>query len=196
MSQTELAERAGVAPSTVVVAESGHRQPQGRTLRKLADALDVTVADLLEDEVEAETPPKAEAPSSTGGKGAITPVAEQTLFEHVNMLKAAADKWQLFIKKEYFDLRGMDREDLEAIGRADLHIAIVHGRHAAAIKREATDEQREILEQASQRLHDTINTFWGAAEPYLTVTDLAAARALREELKQLSANDAAGSRAG
>ena len=63
MSQTELAERAGVAPSTIVVAESGHRQPQGRTLRKLADALDVTVADLLEDEVEAETTPKASARS-------------------------------------------------------------------------------------------------------------------------------------
>ena len=63
LSQTELAERAGVAPSTIVVAESGYRQPQGRTLRKLADALDVTVADLLEDEVEAETPPKAPARS-------------------------------------------------------------------------------------------------------------------------------------
>jgi hypothetical protein len=167
----------------------------------LADALDVTVADLLEDEVEAETPPKAAAPSSTGGKGAITPVAEQTLFEHVNMLKAAADKWQAFTDKKYYvlkddDLKGMDLEDLEATDRADLHIVIVHGRHAAAIKHEATDEQREILEQAERRLLGTINTFWSKAEPYLTVTDLAAVRAEREGWDRVSSIDAAGSRAG
>ena len=192
LSQTKLAARADVNPATVNQIEGGKRTASPATLHKLADALDVSLYELLEGEVA----PKAEAPSSSGGKGAITSVAEQTLFEHVNMLKAAANKWQLFIDREYYDLKSMDLKVLGAINTTDLNIVIVHSRHAAAIKRKATDEQRELLEQASQRLLDTINTFWSAAEPYLTVTDLATVRAQREELKQASASDPAGSQAG
>ncbi len=55
LSQEELAKTSGVSPATVVQAELGKRQPQGRTLRKLAAALDVEVADLIEEE-EAEAP--------------------------------------------------------------------------------------------------------------------------------------------
>ncbi len=58
MSQEELAKASGVSPATVVQVELGNRQPQGRTLRKLAAALDVEVADLIEEE-EAEAPKAA-----------------------------------------------------------------------------------------------------------------------------------------
>ncbi len=62
LSQRELAKRANVSPATVYEVEVGRRpQPRGSTLRKLADALDVTVADLLEEmpnpKVEASEPP-------------------------------------------------------------------------------------------------------------------------------------------
>jgi len=53
LSQEELAKAADVSPATVVQVELGHRQPQGRTLRKLAGALGVEVADLIEEEVTA-----------------------------------------------------------------------------------------------------------------------------------------------
>jgi transcriptional regulator with XRE-family HTH domain len=45
-----LAERAGVAPSTVYEAETGRRTPELESLKKIAAALGVKVADLLEEE--------------------------------------------------------------------------------------------------------------------------------------------------
>lgn len=46
-SQPELAERSGVGQGAISDIERGKRKPQGRTLRKLAGALSVEVADLL-----------------------------------------------------------------------------------------------------------------------------------------------------
>jgi transcriptional regulator with XRE-family HTH domain len=53
-NQTELAYHAGLAPSVISQIENGKRDPTARTLRKLAEALSVEVADLF--------PKKAQAP--------------------------------------------------------------------------------------------------------------------------------------
>ncbi len=50
LSQAKLAARAGLDPSTVNQIERGVREASPPTLRKLADALDVSIADLLESE--------------------------------------------------------------------------------------------------------------------------------------------------
>jgi transcriptional regulator with XRE-family HTH domain len=47
LSQPELSELSGVAQGTISDLELGKRKPRGRTLRKLAQALGVQVADLL-----------------------------------------------------------------------------------------------------------------------------------------------------
>jgi transcriptional regulator with XRE-family HTH domain len=47
LSQPELSELSGVAQGTISDIELGKRKPRGRTLRKLAQALGVQVADLL-----------------------------------------------------------------------------------------------------------------------------------------------------
>jgi transcriptional regulator with XRE-family HTH domain len=52
-NQTELAYHAGLAPSVISQIENGKRDPSARTLRKLADALEVEVGDLF---------PKAQVP--------------------------------------------------------------------------------------------------------------------------------------
>jgi transcriptional regulator with XRE-family HTH domain len=52
-NQTELAYHAGLAPSVISEIENGKRDPSARTLRKLAEALEVDVADLF---------PKGQAP--------------------------------------------------------------------------------------------------------------------------------------
>ncbi len=57
MTQVELAGLAGVSAFTVTEIETGRREPRGSTLRKLATALDVEVADFF---------PKAEAPQTRG----------------------------------------------------------------------------------------------------------------------------------
>lgn len=49
LSQARLAARAGLDPSTVNQIERGAREASPATLRKLADALDVGIADLLEE---------------------------------------------------------------------------------------------------------------------------------------------------
>ena len=50
MTQLELAKKSGVAQSTIAQLESGVRKtPHPGTLRKLADALDVSPYELLED---------------------------------------------------------------------------------------------------------------------------------------------------
>ncbi len=60
LSQARLAARAGLDPSTVNQIERGARAASPATLYKLARALEVGLAELLEDEV-----PKGEAPPSS-----------------------------------------------------------------------------------------------------------------------------------
>lgn len=49
LSQQELARRAGIAQSSIHYIETGQKSPTYRILQKLASALGVSVADLLED---------------------------------------------------------------------------------------------------------------------------------------------------
>lgn len=47
LSHAELASRAGVAKTTIIAIEKGRCGAQYRTLRKIAEALDVSPEDLL-----------------------------------------------------------------------------------------------------------------------------------------------------
>jgi transcriptional regulator with XRE-family HTH domain len=47
LSQQQLADRAGVVKSTIYEAEAGRHIPRIQTLEKLADALGVSIVDLL-----------------------------------------------------------------------------------------------------------------------------------------------------
>ena len=47
LSQRALADRAGVVKSTIYEAEAGRHTPRIQTLEKLADALGVSIVDLL-----------------------------------------------------------------------------------------------------------------------------------------------------
>ena len=50
LSQAELAERSGLSRHTIVAIETGRTGAQYSTIRKLAEALDVEPADLMEPE--------------------------------------------------------------------------------------------------------------------------------------------------
>jgi transcriptional regulator with XRE-family HTH domain len=60
-SQRELASAAGTTQYTISELEQGHREPHPKTLRKLADALGISVADFFVEEEQ--TDPKALTPS-------------------------------------------------------------------------------------------------------------------------------------
>ena len=47
LTQTELAEKSGVNPTTIVRVERNQAEPHFRTIRKLAKALDVDPTELL-----------------------------------------------------------------------------------------------------------------------------------------------------
>ena len=49
LTQQELAIRAGIGVNTVIRIERNQVDPQGRTIRKLAEALGVAPSELLED---------------------------------------------------------------------------------------------------------------------------------------------------
>jgi transcriptional regulator with XRE-family HTH domain len=64
LSQQELAELAGVGQDSISAIETGKHEPHPRTLRKLAMALDVEVADFFKEPVPlAETPREAGQPT-------------------------------------------------------------------------------------------------------------------------------------
>ena len=75
LSQARLAARAGLDPSTVNQIERGAREASPVTLRKLADALDISIAGLLEEE----SYPKAQAPLPLENGPAGLSEAEQRL---------------------------------------------------------------------------------------------------------------------
>ena len=49
LTQDELADKAGVSQSTIANIERNNAEPQFRTIRKLAKALDIDPTELLED---------------------------------------------------------------------------------------------------------------------------------------------------
>lgn len=49
LTQQELAARSGVGITTIVRIERNQTEPQGRNIRKLADALDVSPRELMDD---------------------------------------------------------------------------------------------------------------------------------------------------
>lgn len=64
-TQSELAKKAGVPQSAISEIEAGKRIPRTDTLQKIANALGVSVAELLNDEQGQGIP----QPSSTGTEG-------------------------------------------------------------------------------------------------------------------------------
>jgi transcriptional regulator with XRE-family HTH domain len=76
-SQQDLADETGVSQHTISEIELGRRKPQGRTLRKLAKALDVKVADL----VEVDARPKARVLSPRDTEAVTAPPDGEVLFE-------------------------------------------------------------------------------------------------------------------
>src|SRR5215213_8038014 len=93
LSQARLAARAELDPSTVNQIERGAREASPATLRKLADALDVSIADLLED-----TSPKARSsspePSLFNGLEDERREALEILFDNLRIhIIGTADRW-------------------------------------------------------------------------------------------------------
>jgi transcriptional regulator with XRE-family HTH domain len=190
-SQNELAYHAKLAPSVISLIETGKRNPNATTLRKLADALDVQIPDLFEESGSGKARRRSSPePSLFNGFEEERHDYESQVWERINLLDRAADQWQQFLDEGRYDLKTLDLEDLKVVDAVSLHVVINHARDAARIKRTSTDEQRTRLEQAERRLIDTNLEFWARVESALertTATDhdeLEAKRALKAQRAQ------------
>src|SRR5215217_8857731 len=102
LSQRELAEKAGVSPATVYELEVGKRPtPRPSTLRKLAEALEVEIADLLGEPAV----PLAKAPGEAGpprvSKDRLQEHFEDVRQDEVDYLNwMIADFWRLALPGE------------------------------------------------------------------------------------------------
>jgi transcriptional regulator with XRE-family HTH domain len=101
-SQKDLAEESGVGQDTISGIESGRHEPRPSTLRKLADALGVEVADFFREPAV----PLAEAPETGPTE---TEVEEK---RHVIPQSAASLKKHIEDMKELKELREAEMEDL------------------------------------------------------------------------------------
>jgi transcriptional regulator with XRE-family HTH domain len=161
-SQQELADESGVSQHTISEIELGRRQPQGRTLRKLAKALGVEVADLRG---VLERPPLGPAPSSQ----------QLTLNGELKEERRAA--WESAVE----NARGL-REGGQARMRELLSLwrASMERQEDADARREYRLEMADLLTQAHKAKTDLLRNFTGSSPE---------ARRAKEEAKKAGARE-------
>jgi transcriptional regulator with XRE-family HTH domain len=81
LTQQELAKHAGVSQYTITEIETGRRDPRPSTLRKLANALDVEVADLFQEPRQVKLSGSSAAKSDA--RATLTVGVSRQLFEHL-----------------------------------------------------------------------------------------------------------------
>jgi len=119
-SQKDLAEESGVGQDTISGIESGRHEPRPSTLRKLADALDVEVADFFREPAV----PLVEAPREAGRLSAIDvakDAARRQIARENQLMFSGQSEWDLDqrhantamqrLREEY----GLDANDAEAL---------------------------------------------------------------------------------
>jgi transcriptional regulator with XRE-family HTH domain len=158
LTQEELAEQAGVSARSVAGYEAGAGARPG-TVRKLAAALDISVEDLLG---KAEAPPSLE-PTLFNGMLEEERRGYQSIAEHRGeLLEKAATLWEKQITRGQYDL-----QTIREIDSVAFKLALTHALDENKIKRYCTQEQREQLERAEERLTEVYQVIWAAFEAKL-----------------------------
>jgi transcriptional regulator with XRE-family HTH domain len=110
-SQKDLAEESGVGQDTISGIESGRHEPRPSTLRKLADALDVEVADFFREPAI----PLAEAPKEAGLEDEETP---GSLID-AEVLANMAELWNALLSRGLYQLAQLFSDELEKVEKGD-----------------------------------------------------------------------------
>ncbi len=109
LSQVKLAARADLNPATVNQIERGMRDASPGTLRKLADALEVSLYELMEEEApKVEAPPSPELPKE--GDAGVAALAAWSEYLDA-LLRRAEELREMFLVLG--DLDDLDSEDAE-----------------------------------------------------------------------------------
>jgi transcriptional regulator with XRE-family HTH domain len=112
-SQKDLAEESGVGQDTISGIESGRHEPRPSTLRKLADALDVEVADFFKEPAF----PLADAPREAGhavvAVGATQEEADEKLDQQLYAPARIAQGWHQLAQLFSDELEKVEKGDSE-----------------------------------------------------------------------------------
>ena len=143
LSQTKLAQLADLNPATVNQIEKGAREASTATLRKLAEALDVSLAKLLEDES-----PKVQAPLPFEEGQRRFPFVEAW----ASYMRQRADAWLRDLEEEGAEIFGEPRYVFEALDRNEqvqteatmLLSAVFRATLGVALPDATTKDQAEI----------------------------------------------------
>jgi len=175
LTQEELAEQAGVSARSVAGYEAGAGARPG-TVRKLAAALDLSVEDLLG---KAAAPPSPE-PTLFNGMLEEERRGYQSMAEHRSeLLEEAATLWEKQITRGQYDL-----QTIREIDSVAFKLALAHALDENKIKRYCTQEQREQLERAEERLTEVYQVIWAAFEARLEEEKKHLSREQFDELAQ------------
>jgi transcriptional regulator with XRE-family HTH domain len=141
LSQAKLAALADIDPSTVNQIERGAREASPATLRKLAQALDVSLAELLEDAA-----PKAQAPLPLEEEDAWRQGWQSIARARSELLEEAAELWDAQLDKGQYDW-----QTLKAIDSVGFRLALNHILEESEMKRWLTRDELAQLARAEKR---------------------------------------------
>jgi transcriptional regulator with XRE-family HTH domain len=166
-SQNELAYHAKLAPSVISLIETGKREPNATTLRKLANALEVRIPDLFEES----GPGKAQSP---------LPEAEQRVARQHEGLVGSHESAARLGRNVAASFANFRKADLE-------RLAIFHDLYASLAKmrggRDIWGRDPEDLAEATDRLEAAANLVETALQEHLDLVPQETRLALDELLK-------------
>jgi transcriptional regulator with XRE-family HTH domain len=141
-SQKDLAEESGVGQDTISGIESGRHEPRPSTLRKLANALDVEVADFFrEPAVPLAEAPREAGPQEVGSSEAPSPSEVETEAEEWRITPQSAESLKGHIERMK-ELRELREAEIEKIRKS------IGPRNARLLQMEMADKGlRALLEE-------------------------------------------------
>jgi transcriptional regulator with XRE-family HTH domain len=190
-NQNELAFHADLAPSVISLLETGKREPNATTLRKLAEALEVRIPDLFEDSGSGKAQRRSSLEPSLfyGGEDERPDSVYAPWLEFVD---GYADRWEERIAGGRIDQGALD----EFLGTIDGLFPIL-SRLGLQEKREKRVETRDnsfgpVMGEAIGRLSSLFNPLIEAGVKQEEGSDLARLRRRREEILNEQARAASG----
>ena len=186
----DLAERSGVDANTINQVELGHRKPRPSTLRKLAKALDVEVADFFREPAVPLTETPGEAGPSVVAVG-VTPEEageklEQQLYAPARIAqdwRRLAQRWEKRLEKGDFEARSLEDfiDTLEDVALSMQASVAAERRELRAQYGEDVARNRAVLSPALDRL----STLVGEALRKIDAKELEAEAELAGKLARL-----------
>lgn len=180
-NQTELAYHAKLAPSVISLIETGKRDPNAATLRKLAEALGVSIPDLFRES----DAPKARAPSSpepSAGDGSEEERRLRYLATWADYLNHYCERWEEAIENGSFD-RGAVHEFFANVDNLAPSIKQVQRYEREEIPQSEWRKfggNRMHVRNAAGRLMDVIDDLMAAGTAKFESSELEQARKKRE----------------